>query len=373
MSIQCHETNNEKINHIKSLISNSSQSDYSQAFSHYYSTCSNGLLLGDIYDIMIFSVDKNTDITWEFINYYKPGFDKIFQIIVRSLVNQNFEFATRVINASYNIMSEQNYIELSVYCIQNFNYDTSISWLGYSANRFTNILELNITQEVKKYVNSTEDYQRFSVEIMQKLVSFGKQELQEELSRDFNFLSNSLLLIIVSFAIEEKRDEISTYITDFIIAFNSPEGKTDNQESNVPTFMIIFLISSSLHHMHEEFALYLVDKFSFSCDVKTLDLLNYMHDKKADNVFKKLTNKLSSTCNNEEKLKLMLRDVDLNEAKPSEDVIRKLISELKPSISEKQKEKIMEFSSEKVSPEFFDELKSVLLNTTNNNVENFEV
>ena len=182
-------------------------------------------------------------------------------------------------------------------------------------------------------------------------------------------MSNSLLLIIFNFAIEEKRDEVSKYITDFIITFNSPKGETDNQESNVPSLMISFLISSSLHHIHEEFALYLVDKFSFSCDEKTLDLLNYLYDKKADNVFEKLTNKLFSTCNNEEKLKLILRDIHLNEAKPSEYVIRKLISELKPSISEQQKEKIMEFSSEKVNPEFFDELESLLLNTTNNNVE----
>lgn len=124
--------------------------------------------------------------------------------------------------------------------------------------------------------------------------------------------------------------------------------------------MINSLITASLYHQHDIFASHLIDEFVLPCSVETLDTLNYSYDNNHTDVFKKLTTKLSSSCSNEGKLRLILKEIDLNNIKERENAIEELIKDTKVSVYPAQKDKILEFAKEKVSPEFFDTLDDVL-------------
>ncbi len=361
-AVNCHKFNNEKIAHIKSLIdSDDASAEDGGNFRKYYDQCSIGLPLGDIHNIMNYASGKNFNITQWFIDTYAPPFDVIFTIIQRSLHEKNPEFAGKFINTNIEKFTELNIIELSTYFVQNANDSVSLHVLGYSANKFTKITSLPTSQEVIKELKGKDiPYHQFSLEVLTKLASFDKQHLQKEFEHNPSLFSCSLLVVLTNFHIEEKNDEISKYLTTLLSTFDC-ESKTikDQLEAKIlPNILINSLITVSLYHQHNTFASHLIDEFDLPCSTETLDTLNYSHDNNHTDVFKKLTTKLFF-CSNEEKLRLILKEINLNGIKEREHVIKELIKDTKVSVTTAQKNKILEFAEDKVNPEFIDTLEDM--------------
>jgi hypothetical protein len=298
---------------------------------------------------------------------YTQPFDVIFTIIQKNLHEKNPELADKFVNANIEKFTELNIIELSTYFIQNANNDMSLHILGHGTNRFTKIMSLPTSQEVIKELKGEDiTYQQLSLKVLTKLVSFDKQQLQEELEHDTSLLSCSLLVMLTHFNIEKKNDGISKYLTTLLSTFDC-KSKTikDQLEAKIlPNILINSLITASLYYQHNIFASHLIDKFDLPCSVEILDTLNYSYDNNHTDVFKKLTTKFGSSCYNEEKLMLILKEIDLNRIKERENAIEKLIKDTKVSVSATQKDKILEFAKEKVSSEYFNTLEDALTTDT---------
>eukprot|EP00919_Chromeraceae_sp_WS-2016_P053049 GHVR01125925.1.p1 GENE.GHVR01125925.1~~GHVR01125925.1.p1 ORF type:complete len:179 (-),score=21.48 GHVR01125925.1:769-1305(-) len=172
--------------------------------------------------------------------------------------------------------------------------------------------------------------------------------------------------MLTHFNIEEKNDELSKYLTTLLSIFDCKSKTTKDQfeAKTLPNILINFLITASLYHQHNIFASHLTDEFDLPCSVEILDTLNYSYDNNHTDVFKKLTIKLGSSCSNEEKLRLILKEIDLNRIKGRENAIEELIKDTKVSVSTAQKDKILEFAKEKVSSEYFNTLEDTLTTDT---------
>jgi hypothetical protein len=214
---KCHQSNIEKLSYLKSIVDKGMDSAADTRYFHKYcEKCSKGLLLGDIYDLMHYSSDKNFDITQWFIGYYRPVYDKIYTIIIRNLHEENLEFAEKFFRA--NIADSTN-----------------------------SIMEESLIME-------------------------------------------------------------------------------DKSTSKINLIKVLIKLSFS---KHEPFALRLLDEFYLSCDIETLDILNYFYVIEQVGLFKKLTNNFNSSCSNEEKLKLILMEISLIAVYNNENAILAFTNDMK--------------------------------------------